>query len=58
MIANADEIEQKFGHFFDAHLINEKFDDCFSELKKVLNQFEICPSFVPYDWIKSHACSS
>ncbi|KAI1729101.1 guanylate kinase domain-containing protein [Ditylenchus destructor] len=50
MIANAAQLEQTYGHYFDATIENYIFEETFSKLCSLLLDFHTKPSSVPSSW--------
>ncbi|KAI1721457.1 guanylate kinase domain-containing protein [Ditylenchus destructor] len=52
MIANAAQLEQTYGHYFDATIVNYIFEETFSKFCSLLYDFQTKPSSVPSSWIE------
>ncbi|UYV74838.1 MPP5 [Cordylochernes scorpioides] len=51
IIEKARDMEDSFGHYFDAVIVNADFDRAFSELVKQINILEREPQWVPAVWL-------
>jgi MAGUK p55 subfamily protein 5 len=45
-------MEENFGHYFDAIIINYDMDRTFEELLQRINLLEIEPQWVPAQWMQ------
>ncbi|XP_068198018.1 MAGUK p55 subfamily member 5b [Antennarius striatus] len=51
VIEKAREMEQNFGHFFDATIVNVDPDQAFHELLRLINKLDTEPQWVPTSWL-------
>lgn len=52
MIFHAKQLEQNYGQFFDAKIVNDHIDAAFGTLCAILHNFDTQPCWIPMDWIK------
>lgn len=52
IIERAREMEQSFGHLFDAAIVNSDQDKAFSELLRLINRLDTEPQWVPCSWLR------
>uniref|UniRef100_A0A914Z2M3 MAGUK p55 subfamily member 6 n=1 Tax=Panagrolaimus superbus TaxID=310955 RepID=A0A914Z2M3_9BILA len=53
MIIQSKQLEQMYGQFFDAKIINDNLNDAFETLCSILHNFETLPSWIPLEWVKN-----
>ncbi|XP_068616305.1 protein PALS1-like, partial [Brachionichthys hirsutus] len=51
VIEKAREMEQNFGHFFDATIANVDPDQAFHELRRLIDKLDTEPQWVPTSWL-------
>uniref|UniRef100_A0A1I7ZPN6 MAGUK p55 subfamily member 2 n=1 Tax=Steinernema glaseri TaxID=37863 RepID=A0A1I7ZPN6_9BILA len=51
VIRNSEQLERTYGHTFDAQVVNDTLDHCFSKLCRLLRRFETRPSWIPVKWM-------
>ncbi|XP_078131336.1 MAGUK p55 subfamily member 5b isoform X2 [Sander vitreus] len=51
VIEKAREMEQNFGHFFDATIVNMDPDQAFHELRRLIDKLDTEPQWVPTSWL-------
>lgn len=47
----AREMEDSFGHFFDATIVNTEPDQAFHELRRLIDKLDTVPQWVPTTWL-------
>lgn len=52
IIEKAREMEQNFGHLFDAAIVNTDQDKAFQELLRLINKLDTEPQWVPSSWLR------
>jgi guanylate kinase len=53
MIFQSKQLEEKYGQFFDAKIINDNLDSAFTTLCTILHNFDTLPSWIPLEWVKN-----
>ncbi|XP_044233385.1 MAGUK p55 subfamily member 5b isoform X1 [Thunnus albacares] len=51
VIEKAREMEQNFGHFFDATIVNTEPNQAFHELRRLIEKLDTEPQWVPTSWL-------
>ncbi|XP_030577053.1 MAGUK p55 subfamily member 5b isoform X2 [Archocentrus centrarchus] len=51
VIEKAREMEQNFGHYFDATILNADPDQAFRELRRLIDKLDTEPQWVPTSWL-------
>uniref|UniRef100_A0A668UIB9 Protein PALS1 n=1 Tax=Oreochromis aureus TaxID=47969 RepID=A0A668UIB9_OREAU len=51
VIEKAREMEQNFGHYFDATILNMDPDQAFHELRRLIDKLDTEPQWVPTSWL-------
>ncbi|KAG7264813.1 hypothetical protein CRUP_005582 [Coryphaenoides rupestris] len=51
VIEKAREMEQKYGHLFDAAIVNVDSDTAFHELRRLIEKLDTEPQWVPTSWL-------
>lgn len=51
VIEKAREMEQNFGHYFDATILNVDPDQAFHELRRLIDKLDTEPQWVPTSWL-------
>lgn len=51
VIEKAREMEQNFGHFFDATIVNMDPEQAFHELRRLIDKLDTEPQWVPTSWL-------
>lgn len=51
VIEKAREMEQKYGHLFDAAIVNGDSDTAFRELRRLIEKLDTEPQWVPTSWL-------
>ena len=44
-------MEQNFGHFFDATIVNTEPNQAFHELRRLIEKLDTEPQWVPTSWL-------
>ncbi|XP_061096265.1 protein PALS1 isoform X1 [Conger conger] len=52
IIEKAREMEQNFGHLFDAAIVNTDQDKAYQELLRLINKLDTEPQWVPSSWLR------
>uniref|UniRef100_A0AAR2KYR1 Protein PALS1 n=1 Tax=Pygocentrus nattereri TaxID=42514 RepID=A0AAR2KYR1_PYGNA len=52
IIEKAREMEQNFGHLFDATIVNTDQDKAYQELLRLINKLDTEPQWVPSSWLR------
>ncbi|XP_042630168.1 protein PALS1-like [Cyprinus carpio] len=52
IIEKAREMEQNYGHLFDAAIVNTDQDKAFQELLRLINKLDTEPQWVPSSWLR------
>ena len=52
IIEKAREMEQNFGHLFDAAIVNTDHDKAYQELLRLINKLDTEPQWVPSSWLR------
>uniref|UniRef100_A0A3B3SVK9 Protein PALS1 n=1 Tax=Paramormyrops kingsleyae TaxID=1676925 RepID=A0A3B3SVK9_9TELE len=52
IIEKAREMEQNFGHLFDAAIVNADQDKAYQELLRLINKLDTEPQWVPSSWLR------
>ncbi|XP_076128242.1 MAGUK p55 subfamily member 5b isoform X1 [Alosa pseudoharengus] len=51
VVDQAQEMEQNFGHLFDAVVINDDQDRAYQDLKRLIDKLDVEPQWVPSSWL-------
>ncbi len=52
IIEKAREMEQNYGHLFDAAIVNTDLDKSYQELLRLINKLDTEPQWVPSSWLR------
>ncbi|XP_016104373.1 MAGUK p55 subfamily member 5-A, partial [Sinocyclocheilus grahami] len=52
IIEKAREMEQNYGHLFDAAIVNTDLDKAYQELLRLINKLDTEPQWVPSSWLR------
>ncbi|XP_073683223.1 protein PALS1 [Garra rufa] len=52
IIEKAREMEQNYGHLFDAAIVNSDLDKAYQELLRLINKLDTEPQWVPSSWLR------
>ncbi|XP_018588951.1 protein PALS1 [Scleropages formosus] len=52
IIEKAREMEQNYGHLFDAAIVNADLDKAYQELLRLINKLDTEPQWVPSSWLR------
>uniref|UniRef100_A0A673L688 Protein PALS1 n=1 Tax=Sinocyclocheilus rhinocerous TaxID=307959 RepID=A0A673L688_9TELE len=52
IIEKAREMEQNYGHLFDAAIVNTDLDKAYQELMRLINKLDTEPQWVPSSWLR------
>ncbi|RXM27186.1 MAGUK p55 subfamily member 5-A [Acipenser ruthenus] len=52
IIEKAREMEQNYGHYFDAAIVNTDQDKAYQELLRLINKLDTEPQWVPSSWLR------
>ncbi|XP_043929959.1 protein PALS1 [Protopterus annectens] len=52
IIEKAREMEQNYGHYFDAAIVNSDLDKAYQELLRLVNKLDTEPQWVPSTWLR------
>ncbi|CAH8500960.1 unnamed protein product, partial [Schistosoma bovis] len=44
-------LEQHYSHFFDLKIINNDIEETITQLKRVIDDFQITPQWIPVTWV-------
>ncbi|VDP02307.1 unnamed protein product [Schistosoma margrebowiei] len=44
-------LEQHYSHFFDLKIINNNIEETIIQLKRVIDDFQITPQWIPVTWV-------
>jgi guanylate kinase len=51
MMKTADEIENQYGHYFDATIVNDDLETAFTNLRQIAFNIESQPHWIPASWL-------